>query len=311
MKKKSSTQSILVLMTLVINCLGLGVFCKERKPPEISVQEKTAYESYARSLLPQLWTNECTQLQASVYRKETVKEMPWADGIVVNLNNENKKKRFTFNFQPGTSNVLSAADYEADSIRDRNNQSPPAHSAEQAKERMREIARLFGVTNLLDPVCYQTIDVVFTEGTWKYSSRALINGYQTVYFSVDIHIMDSPGMPLCRWFNSVSRIPNNLPTNVLLTAEQAKSKGEHYLKKYFPSKERLSQIIFKGSRLEYVRPNSKWIDPKKDAACEDTRGPKDTRLAWVVYFNMPFERPIESSLPIYVDAETGEMLGGR
>ena len=154
-------------------------------------------------------------------------------------------------------------------------------------------------------------DVVFTEGMWEHLSYVLINGYQATYFGVDIRIMDLPGMPLCDWGNTVSYIPVNLPTNVVLTAEQAKSKGEHYLKKYFPSKERLSQIIFKGSRLEYVRPNSKWIDPKKDAACEDTRGPKDTRLAWVVYFNMPFERPIESSLPIYVDAETGEMLGGR
>jgi hypothetical protein len=311
MKKNSSQKPAFAFIAVSLLCLCFVAFCKERRPPEISAQEKTAYESYVRLLLPLVWTNDCSQLQASAYREELFSGCPWSEKVKVRLSNNEKKTCFTFSFQPATSNVTSATNFEYDFGRDRNNQLPPVHSLMQAHVRMREIAKLFGVTNLLDPTYYQTTDVVFTEGTWEHSSRAIINGYQTVYFSVNIRIMDTAGMPLCRWGNTVSYIPDNLPTNVVLTAEQARKKGEHYLKKYFPDTERLSQIIFKGSRLEYVRPNSKLIDPKKDAREENTRGPKDTRLAWVVYFNMPFERPIESSLPIYVDAETGEMLGSQ
>jgi len=310
MKKNISQHNTWTLAVLSLTCLSSAAFCKDRSSPKISAQEKTAYESYAWSLLPLLWTNDCSQLHASAYREQSVTGLPWADDVKVNIRNNDKRAFFSFNFQPGTSNVMYAADhvYRPDRNRDK---SLPVHSLEQVKARMRDIAKLFGVTNLFDPACYQTTDVVFSEGTWKHDSLSLINGYQTAYFSVDIRVIDAPGMPLFSWFNSVSRIPNALPTNVVLTAEQARAKGEHYLKKYFPNKERLSQIIFKGSRLEYVRPNSKLIDPKKDAAHEDKRGPKDTRLAWVVYYNMPYERPIESSLPIYVDAETGEMLGSQ
>ena len=213
-------------------------------------------------------------------------------------------------FQPGTSNVISATNFEYAFRRDRANRTS-VHTPEQVRARIQQIAKSFGVTNLLDPSYYRTTDVVFREGLWEHSAEPVLNGYRTAYFGVHIRIMDSAGMPLCEWHNSITRIPNVLPTNVVLTAEQARAKGEYYLRKYYPDKERLPQITFSTNRLEYVRPNSKYIDPEKDAAAEDTRGPKDTRLAWVNYFIKNYGRLIESGLPIYVDAETGEMLGGR
>ncbi len=310
MKKTISQQTVRLLLTISLTCLGLIAYCRERSIPTLNNQEKETYENYARSVFSLLWTNDCSQLQASVYRKRTVKEMPWADDIVVDLRNAEKKIFCAIYFQPGSSNILSAINFEYAYGKKRGD-TIPKHSPEQARARMFEIAHLFGVPNLLDIRYYRTTDVIFREGAWEYSSLAVINGYHTSYFSVDISISDESGMPLREWGNTVSYIPNNLPTNVVLTAEHARAKSEHYLKKYYPDKERLSKITFSTNRLEYVRPNSRYIDPAKDEAREDTRGPKDTRLAWVNYFIKNYGRLIESGIPIYVDAATGEMLGGQ
>jgi hypothetical protein len=310
MKTTILQQTVRLLLTIFLTCLGLIAYCRERNIPTLSNQEKETYENYARSVFSLLWTNDCSELRASLRREETFHGCSWSEKIVINLHNKDRKTFCVMYFQPSTSNVLGATNFDYEFGRNRVNK-PPMHTPEQARARIQQIARSFGVTNLLDPAYYQTTDIVFTEGTWEHSSRSIINGYRTGYFSVSIRIMDSPGMPLCEWHNSITQIPNTLPTNVVLTAEQARVKGEYYLKKYYPGKERLSQITFSTNWLEYVRPNSRYIDPEKDGAEENMRGPKDTRLAWVNYFIKNSERLIESGLPIYVDAETGEMLGGQ
>jgi hypothetical protein len=310
MKKMISKQSTLPVLAVSLTCLCLVAFCKEQNIPTLSNHENKTYENYARSLFPVLWTNDCSGLYASVRREEILRGHPWSEKIVVDLHNKERKTFCIIYFQPGTSNVLSTTNFEYEFGRNRDKKQP-MHTLEQARTRMQEIAKLCGVTNLLNPTCYRTTDVLFTGGTWEHTSDPVINGYRAFDFSVSIRIMDSVDMPLCSWYNSISRIPNNLPTNVVLTAGEARAKGEYYLKKYYPNKERLPMITFSTNRLEYIQPNSRYIDPKKDAANEDTRGPKDTRLAWVNYFIKSYERLLESSLPIYVDAETGEMLGGQ
>ena len=109
----------------------------------------------------------------------------------------------------------------------------------------------------------------------------------------------------------MDEIPKDPPTSVVLTAKQAREKAEEYLKKYYPFKELVPKMTFNTNRVEYVTPNYNYIRPADDSGFSNyVAGKDELALVWSNYFDKP--RGLAHSIPvvIYVDASTGEMLGG-
>jgi len=186
----------------------------------------------------------------------------------------------------------------------------PVHTTErQAREKAAEYARVLGVPGLWDGDRHLVRSFGFFDGVWEFALTPNINGYPSLY-AIGVHVADLPELPLCWWMNDTDQIPASLPTNVVLTAGQARAKGEEYLKKYFPLKELVPNLTFSTNYLEYVSPNYNYIRPADDTGFSDYKPAKDeVALAW----NNTFQKPEGTGFPwvtIYVDAATGEMLGG-
>jgi hypothetical protein len=67
-----------------------------------------------------------------------------------------------------------------------------------------------------------------------------------------------------------------------------------------------------GSRLEYVIPNYNYIRPADGMGGLSDYVPKrdDIALAWICQIGTPQGSKHKIALSVYVDAATGEMLGG-
>ncbi len=75
-------------------------------------------------------------------------------------------------------------------------------------------------------------------------------------------------------------------------------------------KELTPKLTFHSNRLEYISPNYNYIRPADDSGFSDYE-PKWDEVALV--WNNAFQKPEGTGFPwvsIYVDAATGEMLGG-
>jgi len=186
----------------------------------------------------------------------------------------------------------------------------PIHTDEQqARQKASEYATMFGVSNLWDKSKFELRSFSLTDGVWIFDFTPFINGYPTLY-PVSIRIADLPGYPLGEWLCCLYQIPTNLPTKVVLTSEEGREKGIEYLKKHFPLKELIPKLTFHSNRLEYIHPDYNYIRPVDDTGFSDYK-PKWDEVALV--WNNAFQKPEGTGFPwvhIYVDAATGEMLGG-
>jgi hypothetical protein len=87
MKMIISKQTARLLLSVTLTSLSLVAYCMERDIPALSNHEKETYENYARSVFPLLWTNDCSELRASLWRQETFQGCPWSENIVIDLYN--------------------------------------------------------------------------------------------------------------------------------------------------------------------------------------------------------------------------------
>lgn len=190
-----------------------------------------------------------------------------------------------------------------------NNYKPIHTNEREARLKAAEYAAMFGVSNLWDSTKFECRTTGFFFGVWEFNFTPVVNGYPTLY-AVGIRIADLPGYPVGKWFNCLYQIPTNLTTKVVLTAEEGKRKGVEYLNKYFPLKDITPRLTFHNNRLEYIHPNYNYIRPEDETGFSEYQ-PKHDEVA-LVWANT-FKKPDGEGFPwvtIYVDAATGEMLGG-
>jgi len=162
------------------------------------------------------------------------------------------------------------------------------------------------------------------EETWMFDFGTIKNGYPFPD-GIYVAIADLPGAPLASWINAQDDVPpEQLPTNVVLNAKQASAKALQYVAKYFPYKDAAlykGQILEKGdvpefkcytNRLEYLIPNYNYIRPApgKGGLSDYVAKKREIALAWVNYLGTPEKAKYDIGATIYVDAATGEMLGG-
>lgn len=261
-----------------------------------------------------VWTNEFTRCVVDVSRPPISKAMPWNRvRLQFHFNVTNRTRECHFEFlDDGHDNVLVIGNnvYTYSDVFYSVPDCTPIHSNEQeARQKAAEYAAMFGVSNLWDKTKFELRAFGFFYGVWEFAFTPFVNGYSTRY-PLSINIADLPGNPLGRWLSCLYQIPTNLPTNVVLTAEEGKQKGIEYLKKYFPLKYLIPKLTFHSNRLEYIHPDYNYIRPA-DATGFSAYIPKHDEVALI--WNNTFKKPEGTGFPwvnIYVDAATGEMLGG-
>jgi hypothetical protein len=281
-------------------------------PKPLDEKAKHHYESLARSYMPKLWTNDYTTVKAMVFPDSSNEQQPWRQEVGVRFSDGNNVCKFRF-FNRKSDKVIYISNLLYDDVPFGPGLNPkPINTTEVgARARAAEIAEMFGVSNLWDNSKFEMRAFGFVRGKWEFQLSAVINGYPSLYPLVII-LTDTPGLNLCTWHNLLDDIPSNPPTNVVLTATQARGKAESYLKQYFPMKNIVPKMTFMTNNLEYVTPNYNYIRPADETGFSEYIPPKDSiSLAWRNYFKRPTGLSF-SSFPVIidVDAATGEMLGG-
>ncbi len=298
-----------------------------RKLAPLSKEEKVLFEGAAKVWFQRLWTNDCSQSKAG-FRTRKVDTRPWMTSVEVSFRVDGKLCTFQFADRETNRIVLvnnhlyrRIISYDGEKYR------PPVHTTQaRARARVSEFAALFGVSNLWDKTAFSAQSERFDseEETWRFDFLTIRNGYPFPD-GICVAIADLPGAPLALWNNAQDDIPpDQLPTNVVLTAEQARVKALEYMAKYFPYKEAAlykGQTLEKGdvpemkcytNRLEYVIPNYNYIRPApgKGGLSDYVAKKCEIALAWVNYLGTPKNSKYNIGATIYVDAATGEMLGG-
>ena len=262
-----------------------------------------------------VWSNEFQKSEARIYQERFDESMPWkyvaADFL---MKNTNRTVTCIFRFVDTKTDQIQSIHngwFYAKNVPYRKDGKPIHTTEQQARTKAADYAAMLGVPNLWDKTKFLLRSPCFSYGSWTYCLTPKINGYDTLY-AISISIADMPGIPLGEWMNTMDQIPANPPTNVVLTAEQARTKAESYLKQYFPLKEIIPKMTFMTNSLEYVTPNYNYIRPADETGFSKYIPPKDSiALVWKNYFKRPSGLSF-SSFPVIidVDAATGEMLGG-
>lgn len=173
-------------------------------------------------------------------------------------------------------------------------------------------ARMFGVTNLTDTAKFRQTSAELVFGEWRIQWNFFPNGYNT-WRGVTVCVADLPGGPLGKYSNTLTHLPPKLPSRIVLTPEQAKGKAREYMKEYFPFKDVATRMISGTNWVQYILPDYNYIrhDPQYGPGISGfiTKG-DDWHLAYFTEFGSTDKDDNPSGAVIYLDAETGEMLGG-
>lgn len=328
----------------VIPCTALLLLCAGTlhagPAPQLSQEKREHYESLVRKWVERLWetndcfvaknpfkgdkpawthhkgvwTNEFTRSRVNTSRQPTSEAMPWSrieSRFSFDIENRTRKCYFEF-LDDGSDTVLIVNNYVyhyPDVFYNVPDHKSIHTNEREARQKAAEYAALFGVSNLWDKTNFELRSFGFFHGVWEFYLSPFINGYPTLY-PVSINIADLPGCPLGRWLSCIYQIPTNLPTKVALTSAEGRERGIEYLRKHFPLKDLVPKLTFHSNRLEYIHPNYNYVRPRDDSGFSEYT-PKWDEV--VLVWNNAFKKPDGTGFPwvnIYVDAATGEMLGG-
>jgi len=282
---------------------------KRQTIPKLSVKEQKRYESKVRSLIPQLWTNDYSQLQISIYHHD-ISDLDHSRYVCASMRNKEGGCKIRFD-RANDDKLISLYNTQYSKMSEQY-YFPPKHiTLDAAKKRAEEVSNMFGVSNIWDQASYTVQFAELVYGVWSFSLTAKVNGYPSLY-GVSCCIADDPEMNIYRWGTTIHDIPFDLGTNVVLSAAEGCAKGTEYLRKYYPDNEAAGKASFITNKVEYITPNYHYI--RDDGLDEFYDGGHTNRpvLTWVNYFKSNTGSKYDRHFPIiiYVDAETGAMLGG-
>jgi hypothetical protein len=323
-----------ILKRYVIACLCVAGFLVANrvcggdswKIESLTDDEKACFERAARTWAAKLWTNDYSGCVAS-FDARRYNFRPWTTYVDVAFRLNGKlcicefvdrdPAKFMHIRNHSYANIIN---YSGEKIHG------PVHTTkEQARARAAEYAAFFGVSNLWDTSKFSAFNTIYnpSKKCWEYGLSSVRNGYLCPY-GVSVSIADLPGAPLYSWHNALNNIPPGLPTNVVLNAEQAQAKALEYMKKYFPFQAAAlyrGQVLEKGdkpemkcytNRLEYVIPDYNYIRPApgRGGLSNYVAKKDEIALAWANDLGTTEDSKYDIGATIYVDAATGEMLGG-
>lgn len=182
------------------------------------------------------------------------------------------------------------------------------HPRREAETRARSLAGSVGGVDLTG---WQCVSWSFDGGQWVFHFQPFFAGHRLKIDSVSVRLSDAGDLKLCEYHNTMLE---SLPAydRVPDVIDQAKAQGlaDKYLKQYYRRRDRPS-LTFSTNTLEVVRPNYYFTNKYDEKGNWLTNWP---RWSWTAQYERNFSTNCFtfSGTPvwIYVDAETGEMLGG-
>ncbi|MDD2230820.1 MAG: hypothetical protein PHY48_15645 [Candidatus Cloacimonetes bacterium] len=310
--KLSCVSAIIFLLSISIAFTEvLQPKSKIRPPaaPKLNAQNKARCEKLVNAYLPKLWTNDYSRFR-SIYYHDDISGLDHSKYVRASIRNGGDVCKFTF-LTEYPNKLISLYNTSYSKMSDKYYCKPKYVTKEIAKNRAEEVSNLFGITNIWDESLYTVQYQEFDYGVWSFNLTAIINGYPSLY-GVSVSIADTQETNIYRWSTTMHDIPSDLGTNVVLSAAEGCSKGTEYLRKYYPDKEAAVKATFITNKVEYITPNYHYI--KENGLDEFYDGGHTNRpvLTWVNFFKNNIGSKYDRHFPIiiYVDAETGEMLGG-
>ncbi len=209
------------------------------------------------------------------------------------------------------------------------------HTRQEAETRARELVLTVGCMDISEWRC---VSWSFSEGSWAFGFAPFFKQYKIAVANVTILLSDSEDLKLCVYNNTMlvplpvyDRVPDVIDPS--LARELADSYVKKYLKRQPPNAGGIPMLFWKGDHevtaertnkymsvpdmvfctnvLEVLRPNYYYTDKRVEDGRWITNSP---RWSWTAeYHKTPNTNYVPfTPLPvwIYVDAITGEMLGG-
>lgn len=278
--------------------------------PKVSAKEKKGYINRMHEFMPKLWTNDYSNLYIFIEHHD-MSELDHTRYVCATMRKGGETCKMSFDKVSG-GNLISVYNTQYSKLSEKY-YFPSKHvSLEQAEKRAEAVSNIFGVSNIWDKASYTVQLAELVYGVWTFYLTANINGYPSLY-GVSCAVADDPDMNIYRWGTTIHEIPSDLGTNVVLNSTAARKKGTEYINKYFFSGDvEKGPVNFITNHVEYITPNYNFI--REDGLDEFYDGGHTNRpaLTWVNYFKRNYGSKYDRHFPIliYVDAETGEMLGG-
>lgn len=180
------------------------------------------------------------------------------------------------------------------------------HTRKEAEERARLLASKVGGVDLSNWRC---VSWAFDEGQWQLSFHPFFGAYRLKIASVTVCLSDAENLKLCEYHNTMLEpLPAYDRVPEVIDQAEAQRLADKYLKQYY---RHWRSLTFSTIALDVVRPNYYFTDKFDEKGNWLTNRP---RWSWTAQYERNFSTNcfIFSRTPvwIYVDAETGEMLGG-
>jgi len=182
------------------------------------------------------------------------------------------------------------------------------HPRREAETRARLLADTVGGIDLKDWKC---MSWSFNRGQWQFCFHPFFGTHHLKIASVTVGLSDNADLKLCEYHNTML-VPLPAYERIPAVMDQAKAQGlaDKYLKQYYRQSDR-SSLTFSTNTLEVVRPNYYFTDKYDENGIWLTNQP---RWSWTAQYERNFSTNFftfsRTPVWIYVDAETGEMLGG-
>lgn len=277
--------------------------------PKLSLKEENHYKKLVRFYVPQLWSNDYSNAEIKIYHYD-IMGRNHQDYIQAMIKGKKEKCKLTFDKKKADA-VISASNTQYEKCTNDNYETPIHVTIDESRKRATEISEIFGISNLWNQAHFDVRSSHFLYGVWRYHLTARINGYPSL-FGVSVSIADTQETNINRWSTTIHDIPVNLGTNLVLSSSDGFLKAREFLIKYYPDNAAAEAATFITNKVEYITPNYHYI--RDDGLDEFYDGGHTNRpvLTWVNYFKNNTESKYDRHFPIiiYVDAETGEMLGG-
>jgi len=284
---------------------------KEDHPeiPKLSLKEENRYKELVRFYVPQLWSNDYSNAEIKIYHYD-IMGRNHQDFIQAMIKGKKEKCKLTFDKKKADA-VISASNTQYEKCSNDNYETPIHITMSEARKRATEISEIFGISNLWNQAHFDVRSSHFLYGVWRYHLTARINGYPSLY-GVSVSIADTQETNIYRWSTTMHDIPSNLGTNVVLNSVDGRAKGQEFFNKYYSDSETVKEATFITNYVEYITPNYYYM---RENALEEFHAGGCTNnpvLTWVNYFKSNTGSKYDRHFPIiiYVDAETGAMLGG-
>lgn len=182
------------------------------------------------------------------------------------------------------------------------------HPRREAEARARLLA---GAVGGVDLTCWQCVSWSFDGGQWVFHFQPFFAGHQLKIDSISVRLSDAEKLKLCEYHNTMlAPLPAYTRIPEVIDQVKARELASKYLAQYYRQRDR-SSLVFRTNTLEVVRPNYYFTDKYDEKGNWPTNQP---RWSWTALYERNFTTNYftfsKTPVWIYVDAETGKMLGG-